>query len=62
MKKQDAIKNTVKALRYSFLQGNSQVPNIQELIDQWVFETLVVLSVKIEPEQLKQKIASIEWY
>lgn len=40
MKQKDAWKITINALRLYFIQGNSQCPNINETIHEWIVETL----------------------
>lgn len=40
MKRSDAWKQTVRALRLHYLQGNSHIDGIDERIDEWIVETL----------------------
>ena len=40
MKQRDAWETAVRALRLHFLQGNSQIPNVEEWIDEQVATVL----------------------
>ena len=57
----EAWKSIVGSLRKEFMQGNSHINGIHEIIDEWVAEAIDEMRMTGKTVKTKNRIAKITW-